>query len=144
MVDRRKFLRGAGALAAPSLWPMGVFGDDAPPAANEIVPAPDRGLQGNSNYFISSDGNPIRGLVVTIEVTEDIVAPDGMGLQLNAYSPSGSNSNWQQYTAVFGSKKKPTFEIKSDTANWAAEDYQQTLLAEDGVPLHNDIFSEAA
>ncbi len=141
MVDRRTFLQGAGALVAPMLWSVGASADDAPNPPPDLVPAPPRGLQGNSNYFISSAGNPIRGLVVTIEVTEDIIAPNGMGLQLNAYSPSGSNSNWQQYTTAFGGKKVPTFEMISGVENWPTKDYAQTLLTKDGVPLGNNIFN---
>ena len=147
MVDRRTFLQGAGALAAPaiwpaapSIWPAAALADDAPKPAG-LVPPRDGGLQGNVNYFIGADGKPIRGLVVTIEVTEDIVAPNGMGMQLNAYSPKGSNSNWQQYVTAFGSPKVPTFEIGSGIENWPTKDYAQTLLARDLVPLGNNIFN---
>jgi hypothetical protein len=67
------------------------------------VPPPPLGLGGFSNYYLYSNCNPIVDLSVTIDVTEDIVCeststpPKGFGFQLNAYSPAGETSAFQQY-----------------------------------------------
>ena len=84
------------------------------------VPPPPSGLGSNSNYYLYSDCNPIVDLTVTINVTEDIVCQStspntppctpkgatpakGFGFQLNANSPSGETSAYQQYViALFG------------------------------------------
>jgi hypothetical protein len=72
------------------------------------VPPPPSGLGSNSNYFLNSNCKPILDLSVTINVTQDIVCESssaavagfsapGFGFQLNAYSPIGETSAWQQY-----------------------------------------------
>ena len=73
--------------------------------------APGAGLGSNSNYILDSNCNAITGLVVTINVGQDIVAQSssgstkGFGFQLNAYSPKNEKSAWQQYViALFGSE----------------------------------------
>jgi hypothetical protein len=40
-------------------------------------------------------------LKITIDVTEDIVSNIGFSFQLNAYSPAGDYSAWQQYVFEF-------------------------------------------
>ena len=81
---------GAGAWNGPQLRADPV----APPAA---------GLGSNSNYILANNCNPLLGLTITIEVTEDIVCQSasgpttGFGFQLNAYSPKNELSAWQQY-----------------------------------------------
>jgi hypothetical protein len=73
----------------------------------------------NSNYILDNGCNPITGLAVTIQVTQDIVCQSasgsttGFGFQLNAYSPRNWYSAWQQYViAIFGS------EIVGAVDNW--------------------------
>lgn len=78
------------------------------PAMISQVAAPGSGLGSNSNYILYNNCNPISGLSVTIDVTENIVCKSasgkttGFGFQLNAYSPKSEKSAWQQYVmAVF-------------------------------------------
>jgi hypothetical protein len=67
------------------------------------VPAPPFGLASNYNYILASNGNPLRGLAVTINVTQDISCPQGFSFQLNAASPTGKTIATQQYViALFG------------------------------------------
>jgi hypothetical protein len=73
-----------------------------PPPA---VPPPANGLGSNSNYILANQCNPITGLVVTVDVTQDIVLKfsgsaedhNGYTFQLNCYSPPGFTDAWQQY-----------------------------------------------
>jgi hypothetical protein len=70
-----------------------------------IVP-PSLGLGSNYNYFFGNTGNdnngaPITGLTVVIQITESVEAVIGFDFQLNAYSPEGESSNWQQYVMCF-------------------------------------------
>jgi hypothetical protein len=83
------------------------------------VPPPSSGLGSNSNYILASNCNPLLGLSVTIDVTEDIVcksasgATKGFSFQLNAYSPTGQTSAFQQYVmALFGN------ELTGSVDNW--------------------------
>jgi hypothetical protein len=101
-----------------SNWaPQGVI----PGAGSGPVPAPGAGLGSNSNYILASDCNPLINLTVTIEVTEDIVwqsasgSVDGFGFQLNAYSPSGDLSTYQQYLIYLGDT-----ELMGGIDNWAS------------------------
>ena len=64
-------------------------------------------LGGNYNYAMyNGDGTPLPFVSVTIDITHDIVfefgntGTTGCGFQLNAYSPSGSNIGWQQYSII--------------------------------------------
>jgi hypothetical protein len=82
----------------------------------DLAPQPLWGLEDGSNYVLQTSGcAPVTGLSVTLTVTDEIIfasdsAPSGktpvpgFGLQLNAYSPPGSNVGWQQYG----------FDVKSD------------------------------
>jgi hypothetical protein len=72
---------------------------------------PPSGLGSNSNYILASGGNNLRGLVVRIRVTQDIVCQSasgpitGFGFQLNCYSPKNQLSAWQQYVfSLFGTQ----------------------------------------
>ena len=67
-----------------------------------MAPPPGAGLKSNHNYYLYNDGKPILGLVVTIDVTKDIVCDDlGFHVQLNANSPLDAQTNWQQYVMGF-------------------------------------------
>jgi hypothetical protein len=88
----------AGAWNGPQLRADPV----APPAA---------GLGSNSNYILFNNCNPVLGLEITINVTQDIVCQSasgptsGFGFQLNCYSPKNETSAWQQYVvALFSSE----------------------------------------
>ena len=110
-----------GYPAPMSNWGFGAFGGSGIKAAlysgtdnvaiGSPVTAPGSGLGSNSNYILFNGCNPITGLTVTINVTQDIVAKassgstKGFGFQLNAYSPKKELSAWQQYVmALFGSE----------------------------------------
>jgi hypothetical protein len=87
---------------------------------NATPPSP---LGGSSNYYFyaGTAGNgspiPIEGIVVTIEVTEDLVGTPPFSLQLNAWSPSGDLDNWQQY----GISMAPgSNQLNSFAENWPA------------------------
>src|SRR5277367_2810813 len=111
MVQRRDFVKGLGATVAHGVAPGSAFaaGPDTPDATKNPkgvdnkskVPPPGGGLTSNSNYFLYSDGNPITGLSVTVEVTKDIVAVNGINAQLNAYSDASANATWLQYCFGF-------------------------------------------
>ncbi len=79
------------------------------PTPMPSMPAPASALGSNSNYILYNNCNPLIGLSVTIDVTQDIVCQSasgstvGFGFQLNAYSPKNETSAWQQYViALFG------------------------------------------
>jgi hypothetical protein len=94
------------------------------------VPAPALGLRGNSNYILSSNGNPLTGVSVTINVTQDIVCQSasfgtlGFSFQLNGLSPASASTTAQQYFIGFTGS-----EIGCGVNNWA----QPIIL--DGLPL---------
>jgi hypothetical protein len=75
-------------------------------------PKPSGGLIGNSNYAYANAGNPVTGISVTVEITEDINLQydsggdlthnqqTGYGFQLNCISPTSDQTFWQQYIVV--------------------------------------------
>jgi hypothetical protein len=76
-----------------------------------MVPPPRAGLGSNHNYYLYNGGKPIHGLVVTVEVTKDIVCDEiGFHIQLNANSPKDDNihTNYQQYVMGFQTKTSKT------------------------------------
>ncbi|HXQ16193.1 MAG TPA: hypothetical protein VN814_16360 [Caulobacteraceae bacterium] len=88
MIERRNFLAGLGVVAVGSMAPgFGRAGLARPPEP----------FVSNRNYFFYGAGQPIHGLHVTIDVDEDIVAPDAMSLQLNCSSPADADCVYQQY-----------------------------------------------
>ena len=156
MLKRRKFIQGVGTAAAAALGPFPAVAAPVSPVNGYQPPALDLDLTyrdtvhlapppnpfaSNHNYFIYGGGQPIRGLVVTIEVTEDIVAPQGLGMQLNAYSPTGANCKWQQYTTGFNPSKSAKLTIGWGLENWASADYQTFLIETLGQPKGNNIFN---
>ncbi len=79
------------------------------PTPKPAVPAPAAGLGSYSNYILYSNCNPLLDLTVTIDVGQDIICQSqsgpiaGFSFQLNAYSPKGEISAWQQYViALWG------------------------------------------
>jgi hypothetical protein len=108
MLARRSFLRGAGLVAAGALAPMTALApvkalaaagapDDLRVAERDKLVPPPKNFASNHNYWIYAGGAPIRGLTVTMEVTEDVAAPTGLNLQLNGNSPADANCVYQQY-----------------------------------------------
>jgi MYXO-CTERM domain-containing protein len=85
----------------------------------ESVASSQAALSGNSNYFISaadptaSTGLPITGLTVAVTVTQDLHIPNGMSIQLNAYSAPDSTITWQQYG----------FAVTLPTLEWSIENW---------------------
>ena len=99
------------------------------------VTPPSAGLGSNSNYFLYSpagDGscNDLENVVITINVTQDIVGTDGFGFQLNAYSASGDLDGAQQYVITLD----PQGQMYAAVDNWQSG---STQLINDFVPLAN-------
>jgi hypothetical protein len=101
--------------------------------AGAPVPAPSGGLRGNSNYIFSSNDNPLIGVSVTINVTQDIVCQStdfgtlGFSFQLNALSPASASTAAQQYFINFTGS-----EIGCGVNNWSSGG--QPIIV-DGLPL---------
>src|SRR5579862_62466 len=157
MLGRREFIEGAGLAAGSSLLPVLAFGA-ATPATNPPgqsatspdllypdkatrAPPPGNGAASNHNYFIYGGGQPILGLAVTMEVTEDVVAPSGMGLQLNAYSPANANCVWQQYVTGFTPKESPVFMIGWSIENWPSKEFRAHLHETIGLADKGDLLA---
>lgn len=105
------------------------------------VPPPPTGLGSNSNYYLYTDCNPIVDLSVTINVAEDIVCQStspsnctpagatpakGFGFQLNANSPSGETSAWQQYAIALWGR-----ELVGAVNNWPPQQVSSTSIIDD-------------
>lgn len=127
-IGRRRFLSALGA--ATTTWPLTAYTQrltlPAPENLNADmgnVAAPSGGLEGRSNYFLSSECKPVTGLSVVIKVTQDIVADFGFSFQLNAYSPQGANSRWQQYCVGFHTSKGSAPQLVGSIDNWPAKGF---------------------
>jgi pseudomonalisin len=57
------------------------------------IPAPASGLGSNSNYILYSNGKPLKGLSVTIDVTQDIVCQSVAAQPGTAVWASGTNGH---------------------------------------------------
>ena len=101
------------------------------------VPAPDGRLGSNSNYYLSSDCNPIRGLSVTVEVTKDITSDIGFSIQLNCYSPQGANCVYQQYCMLIATSNGSPVKISASAENWPSDSFRQSL----NVPAPSDLLN---
>ena len=133
-LSRRVFVRDAGLTAAGMLAPLAAAPAGA--AGNEesgLAPPPPT-FSSNHNYFIYGGGQPIRGLMVTIEVAEDIAAPTGLNMQLNAYSPKGATCVYQQYCMGID----PKFETRLgwSNENFPSKEYRWLLHNRHALPCH--------
>ncbi len=152
MVQRRDFVKGLGAVVAHGVAPG--FALAAEPTASDAtknpkdtddkskVPPPGGGLTSNSNYFLYSDGNPITGLSVTIEVTKDIVAENGINAQWNAYSDANAGTDWMQYCLGFDPVSGPKLKIGWSVEYWPSKAYHQQLTKTVGLPANSDLFNQ--
>jgi hypothetical protein len=85
MQSRREF--AGSLLATPLLLPRAARAEekaDGDASLPEDAPAK---FSSNANCFLYGGGDPITGLTVAITVGEDLVAPGGLSIQLNAYPP---------------------------------------------------------
>jgi hypothetical protein len=125
MIRRREFVRGASWVALGALSAGAARAAEPSPVAEKASPGD--ALASNHNYYLYGGGQPIRGLTVTIDVTEEIFAPDGVGMQLNGYGPAGAGAMWQQY--VVGINHEPTgpLTIGWSIENWPSKDLRAKL-----------------
>jgi|GEM_PF-4898102 len=97
----------------------------------------------NHNYIMYGGGKPILGLVVTIEPTEDLVALDGMSMQLNCYSPAGAVCVYQQYvTGLDRLSKSKKLHVGSSIENFPSDAYRKHLHLAIGLHAKGDLFNE--
>jgi len=87
---------------------------------NNNVPPPAGGFGSDHNYFLYSYCNPIKNLIVTIEVTQNIVGNIGCSFQLNGYSPANASCVWQQYGFVVN-LSGPTPQLQGFIDNWPSD-----------------------
>jgi hypothetical protein len=93
---------GWGAFGRSGIKAALFSGTDTPVGATVAAPAR---LGNNSNYFIHDNNKPLTGVVVTINIEEDLVMKsatlyDGFSFQLNCYGGKGSASWAQQYCII--------------------------------------------
>jgi hypothetical protein len=127
MIGRREFVLGAGAglLALQAMAP-GAGHAAGPEAAlqGDQPPSPDA-LASNHNYYLYGGGQAIHSLVVTVDVTEELFAPDGLGMQLNGYGPQGAGAGWQQYVVGVNHEQGQPLRL-----GWSIENWPSTALRE--------------
>jgi hypothetical protein len=139
MIGRRKFVQGAGWLALQALSPGGARAADPAPEA-ELKPPADA-LASNHNYFLFAGGQPIRGLVVTLDVTEEISAPNGFSVQLNGYGPPSAGAVWQQYIVAVSRDASKPLTLDWTIENWPSKELHEKLVRTAGMKDHNDLFN---
>jgi hypothetical protein len=103
------------------------------------------GLGGNVNQYMYTACDPMQGVSVTIDVTEEIVcagtdgAAVGFGFQLNAWSPANQKIAWQQYVlALIGGGLDKPAQWVAQINNWLADvssGYQAALNGRTLLPV---------
>ena len=140
MAKRREFIQSVGAAGIGSLLPIGVLAGGPGPVA--LVVPPPKNFSSNHNYFIYAGGNPMTDVVVTVETTEEILALNGMSMQLNCYSPANADCVWQQYVTGFGPTTSSTLSIGASIENFPSKAYRAHLHETIGLHPKGDIISE--
>jgi len=133
MVLRREFLQGVAGLVAAAASPRVAWGAQPRPQDGHASGE----FSSKHNYFIYAGGEPIRELVVTIEVTEDIVVPHGLSLQLNGYAQKGARCDWQQYVTGFHPEGSRPLTMGWSMENWGSKEFHDRL----GLPHGSDLFN---
>ncbi len=141
MIARRGFIIGGGAIAARTLSPLAALAQ-APATPNElhevdrsVLEPPPANFTSNHNYFIHAGGQPIRGLSVTIAVTEDIDAPTGLNMQLNCNSQDGAACVYQQYCMGIDPKFKTRLGWSNE--NFPSREFRWALHKKHGLILRS-------
>jgi len=65
--------------------------------------------------------------VVTVDVTEDIVAPTAMSMQLNGSGMATDSCDYQQYVTNFDPTVSPTLMIQASMENWPSKAFRWQL-----------------
>jgi hypothetical protein len=120
-----------------SLWYSSFDGNSWSPQSTlpgntgqDSVPVPESGLTDNSTYWIYSNCNPLTGVSVTIEITQDLVyqstyrgGSQGFSFQLNAFSQIGQNiiPGWQQFIYNINTANSPETDFNGQFENWPAQ-----------------------
>jgi hypothetical protein len=120
-----------GFPASISNWKWGSFGAGGIKGAlysgGPLVAAPAMGLGSNSNYFMTSNCNPMTGVSVTINIDTEIAASNGFGFQLNAYSAKSELDGAQQYVILCDTTTSPA-QLLCAVDNWVSK--SQQLIAD--------------
>ena len=93
------------------------------------VPPPSSGLGSNSNYFLNDNGGQLIGVATSIGISNEIIASDGFGFQLNAFSPDSEACVIQQYVIVVDAGGQMSCIVN----NWQSV---STYLINNWVPLY--------
>jgi hypothetical protein len=127
-----------GFPASISNWKWGSFGAGGIKGAlysgGPLVAAPAMGLGSNSNYFMTSNCNPMTGVSVTINIDTEIAASNGFGFQLNAYSAKSELDGAQQYVILCDTTTSPA-QLLCAVDNWVSK--SQQLIAD--FPIAGDV-----
>jgi hypothetical protein len=139
MIGRREFLQGTSWLALQALSPGGARAAETSPQAER--PPPPEAPASNHNYYLYGGGGPIRGLVVTLDVAEEIIAPDGFSIQLNGYGPPGAGCIWQQYMVGVSHDPSRPLTLEWMIENWPSKELHEKLVRTANMTDHNDLFN---
>jgi hypothetical protein len=149
-LKRLRWMAGFSGLAISCLWACGCA--DAPESTDSnagverttsalTVATPPSGTLGSgTNYILAnSDCKVLKDVEVTIDITQDLVAPNGWGFQLNANSAKPANGDptiiWQQYImGVFDEKTGGPTGVNGGINNWNTADLKKNVKPTIGPP----------